>query len=185
MHEGYAELFRQAEEKSRRWGLLPLGTPGNVPAGVTALGTLPTVGRAVDSYPYESLEIRLHCAPIHLSLHDDPRWTEPRTLTVGDVEVDGKREYGAEYRRLRQEILGVHRDSEEPYPCHVWLTFPDLHVVDATFFVYRYYDRIPSPWKWSEYLICSDPRHVLSADLPIRYVPMLVGRAAVQALVGQ
>ena len=71
----------------------------------------------------------------------------------------------------------------ETYPCHVWLTFADMHVVDVTFFPYRYYDRVPSPWRWSHYVLCSDPRHTLAADLPLRYVPMLVGLNAVEALI--
>jgi hypothetical protein len=188
IHDGYMDLFLAAEEKSRRWGLNldrpPLtGQSGPPKASGHALTALPIIGRAVNSYPYRHEEIRVQCAAIHLSLLDDPRFDLDFELTIGDVEFDGRLEYGTDYRRLRQEVRGVHRDSEEPIPCHVWLTFPDMHIVDATFFPYRYPNELPSPWTWSEYLVCSDPQHEFSQRLPLRYVPMLVGRTAVQALV--
>lgn len=152
-----------------------------------AYDALPTIGRIVDSREFsvwDSLEIRLHCAELHLSIFaNQAHWGGPCVLTLGDVEVDGQREYGTTYPQLRQEIRGERRKASDTYPCHVWLTFPDMHVVDVTFFVYRYYERIPNPWKWSEYLVCSDPRHEVAANLPLRYIPMLVGVHAIEALI--
>ncbi len=184
-HDGYAKLFRGAVEKSKALGLLQGPDPSvQVPpdAGF-ALGALSTIGRAVNSYPYAYEDIRVQCAAIHLTLYDDPRWDAPCILTVGDVEVDGKLEYDTSYEGLDEELRGVRRHAKEISPCHVWLTFPDLHIVDVTFFVYRYHDRVPSPFTWSEYLICSDARHPVAVDLPLRYVPMLIGRDAIVPLV--
>jgi hypothetical protein len=188
-HDGYTDLFREAEEKSRRWGV-QMGPAFTTPAGhetASAYDALPTIGRIVDSREFsvwESLEIRLHCAEIHLSIFaNQHHWQGPCVLTIGDVEVDGQREYGTAYPQLRQEMRGERRGTSETYPCHVWLTFADMHVVDVTFFPYRYYDRVPNPWQWSRYVLCSDPRHPLAADLPLRYLPMLVGLNAVQALI--
>lgn len=184
-HESYAELFHRAEEESKARGLIQ--GPGPCvhipPDAGFALHALPTIGRAVNSYPYKYEDIRVQCAAIHLTLYDDPRWDAPCVLTVGDVEVDGKRAYDASYEGLDEELRGLHRNSTTISPCHVWLTFPDMHIVDVTFFIYHYYDRVPSPFTWSEYLICSDHRSSFAAELPLRYVPMLIGRDAVVPLV--
>jgi hypothetical protein len=181
-HGGYADRYRAAEDHSRAMGLVyrPLPTPTSASDAFTLL---PIVARAVNSYPYDSLQIRLQCAAIHLTLFDDPRWNSPCVLTLGDVEVEGEPEYGTTYDALKREFRPGRRTSKEPLPCHVWLTFPDLHIVDVTFFVYRFYDRIPHEWNWGEYLVCSDPRHAFAADLPLTYKPMLLGRQAVAKLV--
>ncbi len=181
-HDGYAARYRAAEEQSRAMGLVfrPLGAPA---AATDAFSSLPTIARAVNSYPYDSLQIRLQCAAIHLTLFDDGRWKCPGVLTIGDVEVDEQSEFGTTYDSLKREFRRGRRKTEEPVPCHVWLTFPDLHIVDVTFFVYKFYDRIPSEWTWSKYLVCSDPRDAFALDLPFTYKPMLLGRQAVAKLV--
>src|SRR5262249_59809890 len=63
-----------------------------------AYDALPTIGRIVDSRElsfWDSLEIRLHCAEIHLSVFaNQAHWGGPCVLTLGDVEVAGQREDG-------------------------------------------------------------------------------------------
>jgi len=179
-HDGYADRFRGAEDMTRSLGLVhrPLSAFNS-----DAFSSLPTIARALNSYPYDPLQIRLQCAAIHLTLFDDPRWKSPCVLTVGDVEVDGQPEYRTTYEDLRRELRSGRRPTEESVPCHVWLTFPDMHIVDATFFVYKYYDRIPTQWTWSDYIVCSDPQHLFAADLPLTYKPMLLGRQFVVKLV--
>lgn len=106
VHDGYADLFPAAEEKSRRWGLNLDREPFSRRPSTTdqALNSLSTIGRAVNSYPYRHEEIRVQCAAIHLMLYDDPRFDLDFELTIGDVEFEGNLEYGTDYRRMRQEI---------------------------------------------------------------------------------
>lgn len=189
LHDGYAERFEEAEERTRAWGV-DHGLAFDVLRGLGtdfAMATLPTIGRIIDSPAFAHftfLDIRLHCAEIHRSVFANQHsYRAPCVLTIGDVEVDGKLEYGTTHEQLAEEMGGQHRHSNSSYPCHVWLTFPDMHIVDVTFFVYRYYDQVDPGSRWSDYVICSDPRHARGATLPLRYVPMLVGEPCVRAMV--
>lgn len=188
-HDGYAERFREAEEQTRPWGVrhgLAFDTLRGIDSGF-ALATVPMIGRVLDSpllAHFSYLDIRLHCAEIHQSVFaNQHHYRAPCVLTVGDVELDGKLHYGTTYDQLREEMRGLRRHDDSPYPCHVWLTFPDMHIVDVTFFVYQHYDQVVAGSSWSDYIICSDPRHARAAQLPLRYMPMLVGEQCVRAMV--
>lgn len=170
----YIEALKPAAAKSVKWGFLRSAEIRPFPEVGKAADHLELVGFMVDGNPMDSLKIRLSCGQIHSWLFRNLQVAGVNcAVTIGDVEVDGKLEYGTSYQKLKQEARGAHRDGTKPYPFHVWLTFPDLHIIDATFFVYKYWDRLPEPWKWSDYLICSD--HPFAQDLNLRYVPMLVG----------
>lgn len=189
-HADYAALFRAAEEKTRAYGDLQHGLAFDVLRGTGgdfAVICLPEIGRYLDSPAlahFELPDIRLHCAEIHRSVfanHFNFRY--PCVLTVGDVEVDGEPHYETTYARLDEEMRGLHRDGDSAYPCHVWLTFPDMHIVDVTFLIYRFPDELPEPYRWSDYMICSDPTHEFEPKVSLRYLPMLVGEECVRAMV--
>lgn len=177
MHHGdeYFDAFKQAAQKSVELGLGG-SVPDQKPGMGRAIDALSLVGRMINSMPYESTKIRLMCGQIHSELW---RWLRSEGVncfvTIGDVELNGKREFGTTYELLEQELRGVLRNSTTPYPFHVWLTFPDLHIIDVTYFVYRHHDLLPVPWTWSEYVVCSD--HPFSRGVDTRYVPYLVGDA--------
>ncbi len=178
MHHGddYFDAFKAATEKSVKWGVLESAIVRRVPEAGRARDHLALVARLVDSNPLDSQAIRLSCGQIHSWLFKN-LWANGAGcfLTVGDIEVSGKREYGTSYQRLKQELRGAHRDTDGPYPFHAWLTFPDMQVIDANYFIYKHHDLLPEPWRWSEYVVCSD--HPFAAGLDIKYIPMLVGRA--------
>ncbi len=189
-HSNYADRFRQAEERTRSFGQVQLGLAFETlrHAGDRfALADLPEIGRYLDSQAlahFDLADIRRHCAEIHRSVFANHfHFRYPCVLTVGDVEVDGVPHYNTTYDQLHEEMQGLHRDSDRPYPCHVWLTFPDMHVVDVTFFIYRFPDKIPNHYRWSDYILCSDPRHLRSPNMTLRYLPMLVGEDCVRAMV--
>ncbi len=170
----YFAAFKLAAEKSLKWQLVESANVRRTPDAGRAVDCLDLVGQMVNSLPYDSTTIRISCGQIHSFLFKALQDEGVQCiLTVGDVEVDGKREYETSYQKLKQEIRGAHRDTDKPYPFHVWLTFPDLHIIDATFFIYKWHDKLPEPWHWPNYLICSD--HAFAEGLELRYHPMLVG----------
>ncbi|MCY1014975.1 YecA family protein [Pyxidicoccus sp. MSG2] len=177
MHHGdeYFDAFKHAAQKSVELGLVR-GVPDRLPEMGRAIDALDLVGRMINSMLYESTQIRIMCGQIHAELW---RWLRSEgvncLVTVGDVEVSGKREFGTTYERLELELRGTLRNSAEPYPFHVWLTFPDSHIIDVTYFVYKHHDLLPVPWTWSKYVVCSD--HSFSRGVDTRYVPYLVGDA--------
>jgi len=177
MHHGdeYFAALKHAAQKSVEFGLIR-GVPDRQPEMGRAIDAFDLVGRMFNSMPYDSTQIRLMCGQIHSELW---RWLRaegvPCLVTLGDVEVSGKREFGTTYEQLELELRGALRDSSKPYPFHVWLTFPDGHIIDVTYFVYRHHDLLPVPWRWSEYVVCSD--HSFSRGVDTRYVPYLVGDA--------
>lgn len=174
-HDGYFDAFKLAATKSAHWKTIPSLNLTRAPEAGRAIDFLPIVGGMVDGprAPTDLQQIRVSCGQTHSWL-----WKNLVAhgvlcyLTVGDVELGGKREYGTSYGKLKQELRGARRGSDDAYPFHVWLTFPDMHVIDANFYIYRYAERLPQPWRWSEYLICSD--HSFATTLELRYVPMLV-----------
>ncbi|MCE7890297.1 MAG: hypothetical protein DYH12_11460 [Sorangiineae bacterium PRO1] len=181
-HDDYETAFARAVEKSVKWNLVAPVGPLRAPNLGRARDHLALIGRSILTLGLGSQEIRLSCGQIHTWLFKNLRANGVQCiLTVGDVEVAGRLEYGTSYQRLKQELRGAHRDSDHPYPFHVWLTFPDLHVIDASFFVYRFHDRLPAAWHWPDYVICSD--HPFSASLDLKYVPMLVGDDLVDRMI--
>lgn len=175
-HDSYTTAFQAAAYKSAKWELIRSPSLPPSPDEGRAIEWLPLVQRLVDSsaVPVDLQQIRVSCGQIHTWLFKNLRAQGARCiLTVGDVQIAGRREYGASYQRLKQELRGVYRASRDAYPFHVWLTFPDLHIIDANFYIYRHHDSLPDRWRWSEYVICSE--HQLADALDIAYVPMLVG----------
>ena len=190
MSSAYADRFREAEARTRAWHEVRLGLAFDVlrsRAGGLALATLPDIGRILDSPALEHFgmeDIRVRCAEIHRSVFANQHYLRyPCVLTVGDVHVDGVPHYGTTYAQLDEEMRGLHRDSDRPYPCHVWLTFPDMHIVDVTFLIYYFPAQIPRRFRWSDYITCSDPHHRSAMPVSLRYMPMLVGEPCVTALV--
>ncbi|RJS13010.1 hypothetical protein DRW03_36285 [Corallococcus sp. H22C18031201] len=177
MHHGdeYFDAFTDAAQKSVEFGLIR-AVPERLPDLGRAINAFDLVGRMIDSLPYESTKIRTMCGQIHAQLWRWLREEEVSCLvTIGDIEVSGVREFETTYEQLELELSGALRSSTRPYPFHVWLTFPDGHIVDVTYFVYKHHDLLPMNWRWSRYVVCSD--HSFSRDLDIRYVPYLVGDA--------
>jgi hypothetical protein len=190
MSSSYADRFREAEVRTRAWHEVKLGLAFETlrsQAEGLALATLADIGRVLDSPALEHFDmtdIRVRCAEIHRSVFANQHYLRyPCVLTVGDVEVDGVPHYETTYAQLDDEMRGLHRDSDRPYPCHVWLTFPDMHIVDVTFLIYHFPDQIPQHFRWSDYITCSDPRHRSAIPVSLRYQPMLVGEACVTAMV--
>ncbi len=171
----YAAALRRAADKSIRWGLMKSADVRPLPEFGRARDHLPFVGLLLDSDRYsDSLRIRLSCAHAHSLLFKTLQMQGAHcVLTIGDVLVDGVPEFNTSYQRLKQEVRGAYTSTDKPIQFHVWLTFPDLHIIDATFYVYKYHEKLPEPWRWSDFVICSD--HPFADRLNIQYVPMLIG----------
>ncbi len=172
----YEAAFRSAAEKSQKWKLIGSVDLRPMPQYGRARDHLSALGAILDTpeWNMNSLEIRLACAYVHSELFKF-LWANavPCVLTIGDVVVDGKPEFKTSYQKLKQEIRGVHTGTDKPISFHVWLTFPDLHIIDATFFIYKYYEKLPEPWRWSDYVMCSD--HEFTKNINLQYMPMLIG----------
>ncbi|MCP3105339.1 SEC-C domain-containing protein [Myxococcus sp. K15C18031901] len=174
-HDDYFDAFKLAAQKSVELGLIS-NVPDKKPELGHAIDAFGLVGSMINSMRHESTQIRTMCGQIHAELW---RWLRSEgvncLVTIGDVEIGGKREFGTTYTQLELEMRGALRDSTKPYAFHVWLTFPDIHIIDVTYFVYKHHDLLPERWTWSEYVVCSS--HSFSRGVDTRYVPFLIGDA--------
>ncbi len=116
------------------------------------------------------------CGPVHLVALMELRKfgvEHPPLLTVGDVLIDGEPCFGVNRTSLRR-YLRAGAGTDESIDVHVWLTFPDLTVVDFTIVPWklRQDDEPMDLGRPDALMVLGDP----DAMAPRReYRPMLVG----------
>ncbi len=181
-HHNYQADFQGAFRRSIKWEQIP--KDAKLPEqwdGPTAFDTLITIKGLVDSFPHQAEQIRTNCAGVHFDILRSILNTAPCFLTIGDVFVGGKPEYGTSVQQLKREVNGSNKGTDKIFNAHVWLTFPEMGIIDATFYIYKFHHLLSEPWKWSDHIICSGEQ--ASAQLPLRYKPMLISNKVIMDIV--
>lgn len=173
----YATDFVSAIERSVKWRLLHPLWLDEIPKAHSypkASDVLPAVCAAADFLQDQQGltvdDVRLDCARYHflvwLILKEEFGLTT--FPTIGDVDIDGKPQWGTSIQYLKREARGANYHTSK-FDAHVWLTTGDMEVVDATIFPYL----SPQTFtRWSEFIHSSiNPSRVVP---DIRYRPMLV-----------
>lgn len=132
----YEAAFRAAFNRTVSWKLYCDGVE------VFRLGVL----TGAPAPPSELVEMFLMGMPTRPGMHKDcggahtstlmsmllQGWPSLPVLTIGEVLVDGNPRFGVCRQSLRAELRRP-GDRSTPMQFHVWLTFPDLTIWDATF----------------------------------------------------
>jgi len=178
----YDEAFTEAMRKSLKWKAVDPRDLLVLQDGGSAAEALPVVENTLNAFQrnfdYSVDLIRINCAGVHLDIAKALYQARvPFVITIGDVMVNGKPEYGTSYQYLKQELRGAHIDRGI-YNYHVWLTFADMHVIDATFAVYKLAAHhggpgIPEDFRWADYVYISD--RATPGGLDLAHKPMLTG----------
>jgi len=93
----------------------------------------------------------------------------PYILTIGDVIWKGEPEWYTDLAYLREEALGARGPGDE-LRCHVWITLPDMTVLDATYWFRENRGKVSDDFRWEDGIVCEAP---VRPD--VEYVPLLVG----------
>jgi hypothetical protein len=127
----YAEEFRKALERTRSWSLWCAGAASGLPHAVVP--ATPALDEVLETLPPPADRLA-DSAGVHfgvlLQMHAFG-WETIPALTIGDVEVDGQPRCQVTMEQLRRR-LELGREGAESIDVHVWLTFPDATLLDAT-----------------------------------------------------
>jgi len=170
----YRTGLEAAIEKSIKWKQLPGGftwpTGGHHHGAAAAL---PMVRDALVSCDLPRRHIRTNCVGVHMMLAKFLLENGvPSLPMIGNVLVAGEPKFRTSYQRLKREIRGVNKFSDHAFDAHVWLTFLDGHIIDATFRAWDEYQDLPDDWSWTDHVMCSSDEETLRED--VVYKPMLV-----------
>ena len=115
-------------------------------------------------------QIRVSCAQVHLLL-SHWLWGQgiPNLLTVGNILKDGMEVYHPTLESLRRELM-QEIDPLDRFDAHAWLTFPDLTIIDATWWFYEHRANLPKTFSWPDRVHFGEP--VVDGRT---YHPMVIG----------
>ena len=173
----YRSLFLRAHAKSQKWDLHPpdLRKPERVPNLATLLPYRDGVEMAMAT---SFRGFSAQCGAVHFFAAyaiGAERKVDVPYVTIGDVLVKGNPRYGASYQKLKQDVRqGPSRTGK--IDCHVWLTFPDMVILDLSLGVGLGYDQEADldESKKDSYVIWGSPKE-LAERSGFDYRPYLVG----------
>jgi hypothetical protein len=115
-------------------------------------------------------EIRNSGVAIHL-LVSRGLWEQgiANFVAVGNVRTDGVDVWTPTLESLRGGLM-INRDSSVPFDAHAWISFPDMSIIDATWWFHEHRTNLPKKYSWPDRIIAGEP--VRGA---IRYEPMVIG----------
>jgi len=188
--QAYMEAYGVATKKSRSWATVSEDEAVLMVAGVeegfSIRDAKPAILMAVENnYPMGPETLRTNCTGAHMAISQlFSRLGVPHLITVGDVLVDGAPLFSTSYQFLKRELRGSNRQGNQ-FDAHVWLTFPDHHILDVTIRTYMLAEHrggpgIPSDFHWRDYLYMSD--ETWSERYTLEYRPMLYGHRVLDSV---
>lgn len=179
----YREALRSALERTHNWGLDDVSTKlmslwvEHGEAHGIKVNSPPEFWSAFSRVIPEPPEFRANaCGPIHLTPLVELRRLIPDTaplLTIGDVHLDGEPCF-AVTRQMLRSYLRAGPGTDASIDLHIWLTFPDLTVLDLTIIPWslRQRDQPMDLGRPDALMVLGDPDAMAPG---MEYRPMLVG----------
>lgn len=137
--------------------------------------------------PYGPEVLRTNCTGAHFSLMRQLHLNDvPCLITIGDVIIDGVPRFHTDLEYLGRELSGENCRGKT-FDAHVWLTFPDGHILDATICTYMLSEKHGGPgvparkaYNWHEHLFYSNA--AINRRYSLEHKPILVGARVLSAV---